>query len=157
MTDPQAAPTGRVAPPNAADRLRDRLTGRSSPRQEDRPPPWRVEGAKGQDEANGRGASTPRPSWRRFWWLLIVLLVVNWIISSVLLGPAARTTVAYTFFLTQVQAKNVAEVTSTGETIQGTFSKAVPYTPQGGSSEQVTRFTTERPTFANDNLFQMLP
>ena len=156
MTDPQAAPTGRAAPPSAGDRLRERLTGRSSPRQEDRPPPWRVEGAKGQDGGNGRGESPPRPSWRRFWWLLIVLLVVNWIISSVLLGPPGRTTVAYTFFLTQVQAKNVAEVTSTGETIQGTFSKAVPYTPQGGSSEQVTRFTTERPTFANDNLFQML-
>ena len=156
MADPEAAPTGRAAPRTAAERVRDRLTGRSSPQQQDRPPPWRVEGAQGQDDGKGRGDAAPRPSWRRFWWLLIVLLVVNWIISSVLLGPAARTTVAYTFFLTQVQAKNVAELTSTGDTIQGTFTKQVPYTPQGGSSEQVTRFTTERPTFANDNLFQML-
>ncbi len=34
------------------------------------------------------------------------------------------------------------EVTSTGDTIQGAFKKEVAYTPQGGTAEQVTRFTT---------------
>ncbi len=154
MAEPDAGARNSATPRTAAERLRDRMTGRSSPQQGDRPPPWRVEGAQG----DGKGADqAPRPSWRRFWWIAILLLVINWIVSSVLLGPDARTTVAYTFFLSQVQAKNVAEITSTGDTIQGTFSKAVAYTPMGGSSsEQVTRFTTERPTFAEDNLFQTL-
>jgi cell division protease FtsH len=159
MAEPDTAPPGRAAPRTTAERLRDRVTGRS-PGQRHRPPPWRVEG--GQDGPGGQGGpageTTPssRSSWRRFWWLLLVLLVLNWIISSVLLGPQPRTTVAYTFFLSQVQAKNVQEITSTGDTIQGTFTKEMAYTPQGGTAEQVTRFTTERPTFANDNLFQML-
>src|SRR4051795_4990791 len=98
----------------------------------------------------------PRTSWSRFWWLLIVLLAVNWIISSLLLSPSPRDTVSYTFFLDQVTARNVATVTSTGETIEGDFKKAVSYTPQGGRAEQVERFTTQRPTFAQDNLFQQL-
>src|SRR4051812_18320300 len=132
-------------PRTAAERLRDRVTGRPLGRQEERPPPWRVEGAQGDAP---RGDQTSRPSWRRFWWLAIVLLAVNWIVSSLLLGPEARTTVSYTYFLSQVQAKNVAEVTSTGDTIQGSFTKAAAYTPTGASSsQQVTRFTTQRPTF----------
>src|SRR4051795_7129196 len=98
----------------------------------------------------------PRTSWSRFWWLLIVLLAVNWIISSLLLAPNPRETVSYTFFLQQVSARNVAQVTSTGEMIQGDFKKAVSYTPQGGKAEEVERFTTQRPTFAEDNLFQQL-
>jgi cell division protease FtsH len=64
--------------------------------------------------------------------------VVNWIIASVLLSPPSRATVSYTFFVSQVQAKNVETITSTGEMIQGTFTKSVSYTPQGGSAEQVT-------------------
>jgi cell division protease FtsH len=112
-------------------------------------PPWRVEG-----EGRPGGGSGGR--WARAWWPLIALLAVNWIISSVLLSPPARATVSYTFFLTQVQAKNVAAITSTGEMIQGTFTKAVPYTPQDGAAEQVTLFTTQRPSFANDALFRQL-
>jgi cell division protease FtsH len=50
----------------------------------------------------------------------------------------------------------VQDVTSTGETIDGSFKNAVSYTPEGKSAQQVTRFTTQRPAFANDDLFQQL-
>jgi len=55
----------------------------------------------GDPAPDGRPARSP---WARFWWLLIVLLAVNWIISSLLLGPSPRDTVAYTFFTQQVSA-----------------------------------------------------
>ncbi len=94
--------------------------------------------------------------WLRSWWPLLLLLVVNWVVSSVLLAPPERTTVSYTFFTEQVRAKNVATVTSTGEMIQGSFTRPTSYTPEDRSAEQVTRFVTQRPSFADDTLFQQL-
>jgi cell division protease FtsH len=88
--------------------------------------------------------------------VLVGLLVVNWIVSSLLLGPPARETVSYTFFLSQVDAKNVKEITSTGDTIQGVFTKKVGYPPGAKNPTQVDRFSTQRPSFAEDNLFQKL-
>ena len=89
--------------------------------------------------------------------MLVLLLAVNWIISSFLLAPPSRTAVSYTYFLTQVQAANVAEITSTGDTIEGTFRKQTSYTPTGETKvEQVERFTTQRPSFADDKLFAEL-
>ena len=65
---------------------------------------------------------------------------------------------SYTFLLTQVNANNVQTITSTGDTIQGTLRHEVAYPPGTSSSQQVQapRFTTKRPTWANDNLFQKL-
>jgi hypothetical protein len=48
-----------------------------------------------QDQAAGR------PNWPRFWLILLVLLVLNWLLTSALLS-AARPAVSYTFFLGQV-------------------------------------------------------
>ncbi|HEU4349900.1 MAG TPA: ATP-dependent zinc metalloprotease FtsH [Actinoplanes sp.] len=126
----------------------------TQPRRED-PKPWRVEGAPGS--RTGGDAPRKRPAWLRFGWMLLLLLAINWIISSLLLAPEPRTPVSYTYFLTQVQAANVADITSTGDTIEGSFTKQVAYTPAGSSaSEQVDRFTTQRPSFADDNLFAQL-
>jgi cell division protease FtsH len=116
--------------------------------------PWRVEGAA---EEPRRDRPTGNRGVSRFWWLVIVLLAVNWIIASIMLGPESRAMDSYTFFLSQVSGTNVVSITSTGETIEGTFKQPVSYAPpQGGGAEQVTRFTTQRPTFANDDLFQQL-
>ena len=67
-----------------------------------------------------------------------------------------RPTVSNTFFWTQVTANNVQTITSTGDTIQGTFRHQVAYSSASGGSQQVQQFTTQRPTFANDNLFGKL-
>ncbi|WP_250002837.1 ATP-dependent zinc metalloprotease FtsH [Actinoplanes sp. M2I2] len=89
--------------------------------------------------------------------MLVVLLALNWIISSFFLAPPERSPVSYTFFLSQVQGNNVAEITSTADTIEGQFKKEVAYTPTGDTkSEQVERFTTQRPSFADDDLFSSL-
>jgi cell division protease FtsH len=138
--DPQRGPLTRVGAPQ-----RDRDTRTPAP-------PWRVEGAP-----DGPNKPRQRPAWMRFGWMLLVLLAVNWIVSSFLLAPAPRTPVSYTFFLTQVDAKNVADITSTADTIEGTFTKKTSYTATGSDkAEQVDRFTTQRPSFAQDNLFQKL-
>ncbi|HZE65090.1 MAG TPA: ATP-dependent zinc metalloprotease FtsH [Sporichthyaceae bacterium] len=116
------------------------------------PQPWRVEGVP-KPAAPGQPHKQPR-----LWVLLAVFLVANWIVSSLLLGPADRTKVSYTFFIQQVQAGNVKDVTSTGETIQGGFTSKVAYPPDapGAKQVQVTRFTTQRPSFANDSLLSEL-
>ena len=142
----------------SSDRLRPSDRARPNDRANDRqgPPPWRVEGAPAGHDGPA-DPKPPRPAWMRFGWMLLLLLALNWIISSFLLAPPARTTVSYTFFLSQVQAANVAQITSTADTIEGTFTKAASYTPTGETkSEQVERFTTQRPSFADDNLFAML-
>jgi cell division protease FtsH len=117
------------------------------------PPPWRVEGVAGDrrqpDRPQGSG-------WARFWWLLLALLLVNWVISSLLMGPAAREKVSYTFFLSQVDANNVQEITSTGDTVEGVLKKKAAYSPGSDKTVQVDRFTTERPSFAEDDLFRKL-
>jgi len=122
-----------------------------------RPHPWRVEGAPPPSDSPPGGPRGSRSTWLRFGGALVVLLALNWIISSFLLSPPQREPVSYTFFLTQVQAGNVSEITSTADTIEGQFKKETTYTPTGETkSEQVERFTTQRPSFAEDNLFQML-
>ncbi len=132
-----------------AERPRGSIRGRL--RREPPPPqPWRVEGVSRQSSQppNRRGG--------RIWWLLLALLALNWIVSSVLLGPPARTTVSYTFFVQQVDTGNVKAITSTADTIQGELKHKVAYPAGSSNSTQVGLFTTQRPSFATDNLLQKL-
>jgi cell division protease FtsH len=115
------------------------------------PPPWRVEGMPPSDKAPAGG----RPNWSRFWLVLLGLLILNWILGSLLTG-VVRPTVPYTFFLSQVNANNVQAVTSTGDTIQGTFRHQVAYPAGTSNAPRVQEFITQRPSYANDNLFGKL-
>ena len=131
----------------------DGARGRSRRDQAMSPPPWRVEGMPDNKTGDQQG---DRPHWSRFLWILAGLLLLNWILASWLASAAAAgTTVSYSFFETQVKANNVQTITSTANTIQGTFRHQVGYSPatSGSQQTQVQQFTTERPTFANDNLF----
>src|SRR3954454_72046 len=134
-------------PRQAPGRWRDRRS-----RTGERPQPWRVEGAP---SASG-GSPNRRPWIRRFWWLVVAALAINWLVMSVLVSPAPRTDVSYTFFVQQLDAGDVTTVTSTGNAIEGTFTKPVSYSAAGQTTTDVARFTTERPTFAHDGLFQTL-
>ncbi len=102
------------------------------------------------------------PHWkevlRRLWLPLIVVLLLNWLIVSMFLnsGTTARTTVPYSFFHHQVLAHNVSEVTTTGDSITGTFGHKVPYPAKSKSATKVTDFETERPSFSNDHVVQQL-
>jgi cell division protease FtsH len=72
-------------------------------------------------------------------------------------GPEA---VPYTEFKAQVANKNVKEVFARGNTIEGALTKpATVPAQQAGEGEQARtyqRFTTERPTFATDDLLEEL-
>jgi len=118
--------------------------------------PWRVEGARPDKQPqDGRVAGMRPPGGRRFWWFLLGLLVLNWLVVYLVPDQDARLEVPYTFFREQVDRGNVEEVTSRGDTIQGVFGKPVAF-PAGEDGETSEEFQTERPAFADDELFQLL-
>ena len=120
------------------------------------PTPWRVEGKPpATEEKEGRLAGMRPPGGRRFWWLLLGLLALNWLIVWVAPSGSQRLDVPYTFFREEVDAGNVAEVRSRGQDIQGDFEKKVTY-PPGDDGETSTRFETVRPEFAEDDLYSAL-
>jgi cell division protease FtsH len=84
----------------------------------------------------------------------LAVLALNVFLSSRAMEPQSRVRVPYSpFFLQQVKAGNVEEITSKGTDIQGTFTKELTYK----DSKPTTRFRTEVPSFANtDELSQLL-
>ncbi len=91
---------------------------------------------------------------RRFWITLAIVFALNIlltnVISSAFQGPTV--TISYNTFLKQVNAGNVVSVTSTGEAITGVTKKAV----SDSSGTSSTKFQTQRPAFANDDLLALL-
>ncbi len=78
--------------------------------------------------------------------LVVVLLVVNFWISSQALQPTARVQIPYSpTFLTQVETKNVSQVSVTGDSVQGIFRTPVRYP---GNSAPSKLFSTQIPSFA---------
>lgn len=99
----------------------------------------------------------PTPKWRPgpwVWALFVGLLALNWLISSLVLGGPERVTVPYTTFVTELEQDNVVEVSSRGDTIQGSFAKEVTYPAEDGRT--ALEFTTERPSYADDDLLSLL-
>ena len=109
------------------------------------------------DERRPAPATPDRPRFRpRATWivLFLALLAVNIIVTARATQPASRTRVPYTpFFLDQVQAGHVAQITSKGTAIQGDFTQPLSYK----GSKASTLFRTEIPAFADtDSLSQLL-
>ena len=73
---------------------------------------------------------------RRWLWVLVGLLVLNWLLTPYLLPEPSqeRLTVPYTTFKEQVVAGNVSEITSRGDLIQGSFKQPVTYPPAGSTA-----------------------
>jgi cell division protease FtsH len=132
--------------------LLQRLRGPSR-KKADRPGPWRVEGMP--DDSSAGSSKRPRGS-GGFWWLVVGLFAINWIIMSVATGPPPRTDVSYTFFTAQLDAGNVQTVTSTANTIQGDLKKRADFPPGSKEAAPVDLFTTQRPSFATDDLLGTL-
>src|SRR6266542_4757018 len=85
---------------------------------------------------------------RARWWLAITvaLLAVNYLAATSATRAPARVHVPYSpFFVRQIEAGNVAEITSKGTAIQGTFKQPERYR----GSTATTRFATEIPEFAD--------
>jgi cell division protease FtsH len=110
---------------------------------------WRVDPA-----SDGRGApASPKPPMiprsRTFVAILVGLLAVNLVISFVTGGPAERERVPYQpFFVDQVEAGNVQEISSQEDSIEGDLEAEATYDPPGdGDPVTVTSFETEVPAF----------
>ena len=132
-----------------------RAPERPSGSRPDDAPSWpRVE-----PSSDGRGTTPEKPSMvprRGRRWLVtavVVLLTVN-VVSALITGqPKPYTQVPYSpFFLEQVQAGNVREISSEAETIDGQLKlkrELVTGTGKDRKTMQVTRFRTQVPTFVN--------
>jgi cell division protease FtsH len=119
---------------------------------------WRVAPAP-----DGRGLPDehkppPPHRLRGFWWVVIALLALNWL-SVLLAEPSgqSRVTVSFSpFFLTQLQDGNVKLISSTGDTIEGTFKAKITYPPTSKTAKPTTFFKTEVPSFWNDSQLSTL-
>jgi cell division protease FtsH len=89
----------------------------------------------------------PRSRW--FIAILLGLLVVNVVISVVTSGPPGRQRVPYQpFFVDQVKAGNVMEISSQQDSIEGELKSEATYDPPGDAKPvTVTSFETEIPAF----------
>jgi cell division protease FtsH len=92
----------------------------------------------------------------RWWWVVFVvgLLAVNFYASSRATQAPSRVRVPYSpFFLNEVRAGHVKDITSKGTAIQGAFKEATKYKDE----KPTTNFRTEIPAFANtDQLSKLL-
>jgi cell division protease FtsH len=106
-------------------------------------PPWRTE-----------GLPPGQPPRRRPRWLSIVLWGAAGLLLFATLTMQERLSepdaVSYTEFKHQVETKNVHEVFAHGESIEGRLKKEVPLPDR--QDRRYQQFTTERPTFAKDDL-----
>ena len=59
---------------------------------------------------------------RRFWLVFLFVALANWFLVPIVFPePQDRISVSYSVFKQQVEGGNVAQITSHGDTIQGTF------------------------------------
>jgi len=91
-------------------------------------------------------------------------MAANYAITQVFFPDPSSIVVPYTFFKQQVEAGNVANVTSVGDAIQGSFKATTTYPPQGtkpapanGAKPRASmQFRTQRPAFADQDLEKRL-
>ncbi|HEV7216417.1 MAG TPA: ATP-dependent zinc metalloprotease FtsH [Chloroflexota bacterium] len=125
------------------------------------------EDRRGVSSTSGADGDQPRPTTfgdqmrsPRTWIVFVVIwIVIFFLIPLLFPGPSNLLAVSYTVFKQQVQADNVSEITSQGTAIQGDFKKAItdPSPPAGQQAKTYSKFSTEVPTFAdNQNLDTLL-
>ncbi|MGN6698613.1 MAG: ATP-dependent zinc metalloprotease FtsH [Thermomicrobiales bacterium] len=138
-------------------------TPASNARDNGRPRPPGPEQRRGATATSG-GSDGPKPPTLgdtlrspRFWIILIIVAVLNWLVVPLLFPTNNdRLTISYSFFKDQVSAKNVTEITSQGSTIQGNFKNAVtdPAQQNAKNPQTYTKFSTQLPSFANDQTLE---
>ncbi|MFE5086372.1 ATP-dependent zinc metalloprotease FtsH [Streptomyces mirabilis] len=122
------------------------------PPRKDPDQPWRTEGTPPD--------STGPPSGRRKmpggWIGLVVAVLVVFVIALLVLSffnEGSEPTISYTEFSKQVDNDNITKIYSKGDAIQGQL-KTAQANPDGGG--KYTKFKTQRPSFADDKLWQNL-
>ncbi len=162
MTDPQPSQQAEVpTPERSSDEPHRpvRSQAPSGPPPLDSPRPWRTEGlpkeSKGQ---NGKKEPKKSRLWQ-FWVIAGIALLGLWGLLTWQDASNAPPTIPYTEFISQVEAGNVKEIYAQGDTIQGELTNEAKLPDDGDDSTEegnYTQFTTERPTFAQDNLLSDL-
>ncbi|MBL1085028.1 ATP-dependent zinc metalloprotease FtsH [Streptomyces actinomycinicus] len=113
--------------------------------------PWRTEGAPEEPPQPPGGRRI-----RGGWWRLILTALVVYLIANLVLSyfdQADEPTISYTEFSRQVNDGNVEKIYAKGDSIQGQLKKEQK-DPDGGAT--YTKFNTERPSFADDDLWANL-
>ncbi|MFE3900369.1 ATP-dependent zinc metalloprotease FtsH [Streptomyces sp. NPDC059153] len=110
--------------------------------------PWRSE-----------GAPPPPPPGRKMpggWGGLLLTALAVYLVANLVLSffnGAQERTIAYTEFSKQVTSGNVSKIYSKGDAIQGQLKKEAKVP---GTDAKYTKFVTQRPAFADDNLWAEL-
>ncbi|MFF2504718.1 ATP-dependent zinc metalloprotease FtsH [Streptomyces sp. NPDC058067] len=113
--------------------------------------PWRSEGAPPPPP------SKPKKKMPGGWGGLILTALIVYLIANLalsLFNKGNEPTISYTEFSKQVADDNVTKIYSKGDAIQGQLKKEQPTPGRGGHN--YTKFTTQRPSFANDSLWANL-
>ncbi|MHC0428815.1 ATP-dependent zinc metalloprotease FtsH [Streptomyces sp. O3] len=108
--------------------------------------PWRSE-----------GAPSPPPKRKMRWTGLILTALLVYLATNLVLsffGDDEPTTISYTEFSSQVTGGNVEKIYAKGDQIQGNLKKAADV--PDGDKGTYDRFTTQRPSFAEDKLWDEL-
>ncbi|MFD4559363.1 ATP-dependent zinc metalloprotease FtsH [Streptomyces sp. NPDC058469] len=114
--------------------------------------PWRTEGTPDEPPKPSPGGKKMRGGW----WSLILTALVVYLIANLILSffnEGNEPTISYTEFSKQVDAGNVTKIYAKGNAIQGQLKKGQD-NPDGDG--KYTKFDTERPTFADDQLWEDL-
>ncbi|MEV1068674.1 ATP-dependent zinc metalloprotease FtsH [Streptomyces sp. NPDC050263] len=114
--------------------------------------PWRTEGTPEEPPPRRPGGRRPRGRW---WGLAVTAVTVFLLVYVGLnyLGQGDEPTISYTEFSRQVDEGNVEKIYSKGDAIQGQLKQARD-DPDGDG--EYTKFKTQRPAFADDELWQSL-
>ncbi|MHB1499865.1 MAG: ATP-dependent zinc metalloprotease FtsH [Candidatus Dormibacteria bacterium] len=107
----------------------------------------------------GSGPPTRRPTqWRSIQFLLPlgIFLALNVLFANVFFPPAQTKSIAipYNVFISDVKSGDVTGITSTGNTIQGTFRHQTGVT--SNSKDKAKAFSTQLPSFAGGQLEALL-
>ncbi|MFJ8142237.1 ATP-dependent zinc metalloprotease FtsH [Streptomyces sp. NPDC096013] len=114
--------------------------------------PWRTEGTPDEPPKPSPGGKKMRGGW----WSLILTALVVYLIANLILSffnEGGEPTISYTEFSKQVDAGNVTKIYAKGNAIQGQLKKEQK---NPGGDGKYTKFDTERPTFADDKLWEDL-
>ncbi|MGW3101812.1 ATP-dependent zinc metalloprotease FtsH [Streptomyces sp. NPDC001100] len=114
--------------------------------------PWRTEGTPDEPPKPSPGGKKMRGGW----WSLVLTALVVYLIANLILSffnEGDEPTISYTEFSKQVDAGNVTKIYAKGNAIQGQLKKEQK-NPDGDG--KYTKFDTERPTFADDKLWEDL-
>jgi cell division protease FtsH len=142
------------------------------------PPPTTARRPTATGRPNESGGGTPRPAMppSRTWTWFLAVLLINFLVVRYLVPRAdAPVKVPYTLFKQEVTKRNVRDIYSRGESLEGRFIAPVTYPPPGDSTTRantrsrigsrigsraaprsVTKFATTLPSFVDPGFETLL-